>query len=125
MAKKAPATARRQSRRSSTAARSTRGSGKSTGLAPVRWGIPLGTMNYAGIALGVVVIVIGYLLMATGIPEDPANNEGIWNNAKAVSIAPILLTLGYCVIIPIAIFFRPKKNVMMEEAEAATNGAEA
>jgi hypothetical protein len=60
------------------------------------------------LGLGIAVIVIGYILMGTGIADDPVNNEGVWNSPMAVTIAPILLVLGYCVIVPFAIFFRPK-----------------
>jgi hypothetical protein len=56
----------------------------------------------------IVLMVIGYLLMATAVSPDPADNEGIWNNANAVTWAPILLVIGYCIMVPIAIMWRPK-----------------
>lgn len=60
------------------------------------------------LGVGIAVIVIGYLLMSTGIADDPLNNQGVWNNASAVTIAPILLGLGYCVIVPFALLYRKK-----------------
>lgn len=77
----------------------------------VRWGIPLTKMNFFVILGGVALIVIGYLLMSTSIYSgDPANNDGVWNNANAVSIAPIVLTIGYLVVIPFGLFYRFKKD---------------
>lgn len=76
---------------------------RSTQSAP-KWNFPLQKQNFIIIGIGIVVILIGYLLMATGITEEPALPNGKWNNVLAVSIAPILLVIGYCVIIPFGIF---------------------
>ena len=78
----------------------------------VIWKFPLQKENFLIIGLGIIVIIVGYLLMATGITEEPAIPNGKWNNVFAVSIAPILLVLGYCVIIPFGIFksFPPKEQ---------------
>jgi hypothetical protein len=76
----------------------------------IQWGIPLGKKNLMLMAGAVGIIIIGYLLMATAISDDPANNQGIWNNANAVTFAPILLVIGYCIIAPIAIMWRPKRD---------------
>jgi hypothetical protein len=40
------------------------------------------------------VIVIGYLVLATG----------------SITLAPILLVLGYCVLVPVAIIYRPRRQ---------------
>ncbi len=76
------------------------------------WKFPLQKQNFYIIGVGLIIIIIGYLLMATGITEEPALPNGKWNNIFAVSIAPILLVLGYCVIIPYGIFtsFPPKEQ---------------
>jgi hypothetical protein len=74
----------------------------------VRWDIPLTSTNLIILAAGIAVIIIGYLLMSSGIADDPLHNDGVWNNASAVTIAPILLGLGYCVIIPFALLYRRK-----------------
>ena len=50
--------------------------------------------NYWTLFLGLVVIVIGYIALRRG----------------SITLAPILLVLGYCVIIPIGILLRPKKE---------------
>lgn len=79
-------------------------------LPAIPWRIPLGKTNYMILGLGIAVIVLGYILMGTGISDDPVNNEGVWNSPMAVTIAPILLVIGYCVIVPFAIFFRRKDD---------------
>jgi hypothetical protein len=78
----------------------------------VRWDIPLTKTNLLILGAGIAVIVIGYLLMSTGIADDPLQNKGVWDNAMAVTIAPILLGLGYCVIIPFALLYRRKGDVV-------------
>lgn len=69
----------------------------------VEWVFPFTKQNYIIAAIGLAVILLGYALMATGITEEPAIPNGKWNNPMAVTVAPILLVIGYCVIIPYAI----------------------
>jgi hypothetical protein len=54
------------------------------------------------------VIVIGYLLMATGITSDPQKYLETWANSMAIVVAPTLLVIAYCVLIPLAIMKREK-----------------
>jgi len=70
----------------------------------VNWEFPLTKMNFYYLAAGLGLIILGYILMATGISEEAAVVNGKWNNPMAVTIAPILLVIGYCVVIPMAIF---------------------
>jgi len=58
-----------------------------------------GKINYQLFGIGLFVIIIGYLLMATGET----------NSNQSVKYAPIVLVIGYCIIIPIAILIKPKK----------------
>jgi hypothetical protein len=51
--------------------------------------------NYLTLAIGLVVIAVGYITLRRG----------------SITLAPLLLVLGYCVIIPIGILLRPKKEV--------------
>lgn len=70
----------------------------------VTWNFPFTKRNFIIAGIGLVVIIIGYILMATGISNQPALESGTpWNNPFAVTIAPILLLIGYCIIIPYAI----------------------
>src|SRR5687768_9332586 len=101
MAKQVPLeTTRSTTRRKVTTTAARRSS--ASDLPPIPWSVPLQPVNYMLIGLGIAVIIVGYLLMSTGIADDPVNNEGVWNNPMAVTIAPIVLVLGYCVIIPFA-----------------------
>lgn len=76
------------------------------------WIFPFEKKNFLLAGIGIGVIVLGYILMATGITEDAAIPDGKWNNFMAVQVAPVLLIIGYCVIIPLAIikFFGAKKE---------------
>lgn len=49
--------------------------------------IPLGPRNLALLAAGVISLVAGYLLLASG----------------STSLAAVLLVLGYCVLLPLGI----------------------
>jgi len=78
--------------------------------AKVEWKFPLERNDLIFMGVGVAVILLGYLLMLTGVTEEPALPNGKWNNPFAIVVSPILLVLGYCVIIPLAILkvFRKK-----------------
>jgi|ADurb_Gly_01_Slu_FD_contig_21_874516_length_422_multi_3_in_0_out_0_1 membrane protein CcdC involved in cytochrome C biogenesis len=69
----------------------------------VEWNFPLIKQNYLILLIGIGTILLGYLLMATGITETSATLNGKWNNFFAVDLAPIILVIGYCVIIPYGI----------------------
>jgi len=60
--------------------------------------LPFTKSNYQLFAVGILVIVLGYLALAQG-PAD-----SFWS----LTLAPILLVIGYCVIVPIAILFQKK-----------------
>jgi hypothetical protein len=51
-------------------------------------------INYLTLFVGLVVIIIGYITLRLG----------------SITLAPFLLVLGYCVIIPVGILLRPKKS---------------
>ena len=58
------------------------------------------SLNYSLFGIGIFVILIGYIIMATGETES----------IQSVKIAPLVLTIGYCVIIPAAILIKDKKK---------------
>jgi hypothetical protein len=63
--------------------------------------LPFTKINYEILGAGILCIILGYVALA----QDP------WNGTMPLVVAPILLVLGYCVIIPIGILFRKHTNV--------------
>lgn len=57
-------------------------------------------INYLLFGIGLLVIVLGYILMATGETTS----------IQSVKIAPVVLVFGYCIIIPIAIMYKSDDN---------------
>ncbi|MCX6135671.1 MAG: hypothetical protein NTU47_17835 [Ignavibacteriales bacterium] len=60
--------------------------------------LPFSTRNYQILGLGLVVIILGYFALS----QPP------WDGTMPLVVAPILLVLGYCVIIPFGILYRGK-----------------
>jgi len=56
---------------------------------------PFGPRNYILFAVGLLVIVVGYISLSAG----------------SITLAPILLVMGYCVLIPISIIIKGKSEV--------------
>ena len=77
-----------------------------------RWGLefPWKRENYLLLFLGIAVIVVGFISLSIG-PVD-----SIWS----MDIAPILLFLGYCVILPVAILYRKKEKLTVAEGSAVS-----
>ncbi len=63
-------------------------------------GLPFGARNWRVFFFGLGVILIGYLFLS--IP--PA--QGV----ISLTLAPILLVIGYCIIIPVAILLRDRRE---------------
>ena len=56
--------------------------------------LPFGMRNYTWFGVGILAIVVGYIFLAMG----------------SLTLAPILLVTGYCVIIPISIIISSEKK---------------
>lgn len=56
--------------------------------------------NYILFGIGVFTIIAGYIVMASGDV----------NSFRSLTLAPILLFLGYVIIIPVALIYRDKSN---------------
>ena len=54
------------------------------------------SINYWLFFIGITFILLGYLLMYTGTV----------NSFQSLTLSPVLLVIGYCVIIPISIFYK-------------------
>ena len=57
-----------------------------------------GKINYQLFGIGLLVIILGYIIMATGETES----------VQSIKIAPLILIIGYCILIPAAILIKPK-----------------
>ena len=57
---------------------------------------PFNKKNYLLFGIGIIVIILGYIIMATGDV----------NSFQSVKLAPVLLFIGYLVIIPLSIFYK-------------------
>ena len=55
-------------------------------------------INYTLFLIGICLIALGYYLMYNGDV----------NSTQSIVISPIILVIGYCVFIPIAIMYKPK-----------------
>ncbi len=82
------------------------GKQKQQTVSSASWNFPLHSYNYKIIGSGIIVIAIAYGLMSTAISDDPTQ----WNNPLAVTIAPVLLAIGYCGIIPYGLLARKKET---------------
>ncbi|HPD53684.1 MAG: DUF3098 domain-containing protein [Bacteroidota bacterium] len=58
---------------------------------------PFGRENYVLMLIGIVVIFIGFALMAGGGSDDPA----VWNpeifSARRITVAPIVVMIGFVI----------------------------
>ena len=62
--------------------------------------LPFSKKNYQILGIGLLTIILGYVALS----QQP------WDGTMPLVVAPILLVLGYCVIIPFGILYRTKKE---------------
>lgn len=58
------------------------------------------TINYVLFGVGLLLIIVGYFVMAMGEV----------NSFQSLTLAPIMLFAGYIVVIPLALIIQPKKT---------------
>ena len=75
-------------------------SGRKAGSSEQLFSWPFGKMNYILLAVGLLVIGLGYVFLGIG-PYD---------SVQSMSISPILLTIGYVVLVPYAIIYKGKEK---------------
>lgn len=63
--------------------------------------LPFTSLNYQIFCAGLLLIILGYIALA----QPPANSF------MSLTVAPILLILGYCVVIPFAIMYQKKESL--------------
>ncbi len=69
--------------------------------------LPYTRANYILFLGALVVIALGYVALT----QPP------WNNFWSLTVSPILLVLGYCVMIPLALLYQKKKKKPAPEQE--------
>lgn len=73
--------------------------------------LPFTKKNYQILGIGFLLIVFGYVALA----QEP------WDGTMPLVIAPILLVLGYCIVIPIGILYRRKAEGESTSSTAASS----
>lgn len=66
-------------------------------------------LNYQLLIIGLVVLFIGFLLMAGGGSSDPAKFDPSMFSFRRVTLGPVVTLIGF-VIEGVAIMYRPKSN---------------
>ncbi|MBN1478857.1 DUF3098 domain-containing protein [candidate division KSB1 bacterium] len=69
--------------------------------------LALGRTNFIIFAIAVVVFIVGYIFLSIG-PAD---------SFESLTIAPIVLVIGYVVLVPLAILWRKKAPASTERSE--------
>ena len=62
------------------------------------------TTNYVLFGIGLALIIVGYLVMATGEV----------NSFQSLTLAPIMLFIAYIIVIPAALIYREKSSDVEE-----------
>ena len=70
--------------------------------------LPFRRKNWILFGLGIAVIGLGYFLLS--VPP----HDGFWS----LTMAPLLLIIGYCVVIPVAILVRDRRGESGDAVEA-------
>lgn len=67
---------------------------------------PFEKENYRIIGVGILFIIAGYIAMSGNVVEG----------FSQLTLSPILLLIGYCVIIPVGILYRKKEKPVSSES---------
>ncbi|MBR1851484.1 MAG: DUF3098 domain-containing protein [Bacteroidales bacterium] len=66
-------------------------------------------INYILLVVGIVILIVGYFMLAGGGSDDPNTFNTAMFDARRLYVAPILITLGFIVEI-VAIMYKPKRK---------------
>ena len=72
--------------------------------------LPFKKENYLLFVFGLVVIILGFVALA----QPP------WDSFSSLTLAPILLVVGYCVIIPVAILYKKRLRTVQQDDDVAS-----
>jgi hypothetical protein len=56
--------------------------------------------NYKLLGIGIALLAVGYVLLGQG----PVYNHLSW------SVAPVILAVAYCIVLPLVVAYKGKKN---------------
>lgn len=74
-----------------------------TSRSAVQWKSPLQNMHFTYLGGAIIVIVVGFLLLAKGMYST-------WDDPLSVDVAPVVLVVGYCILVPFAIMRKNTDN---------------
>ena len=74
-----------------------------------------GRMNYILLAVGMAVVIIGFLLMSGSGSSDTTYNPDIFS-ARRIKVAPVVCLLGFISMI-YAVVYRPKGDNTIQETD--------
>ena len=74
-----------------------------------------GRMNFILLAVGLAVVILGFILMSGGSSSEEAYNPDIFSTRRTV-VAPIVCLLGFVSMI-YAVVHKPKDEVQKEVTE--------
>ncbi len=73
--------------------------------------MPFGAKNYALMAIGVLVIVVGFILMSGGGEHTATEFDSSIYSTRRITIAPIVVIVGFVIeIFAIMLRFNPKNR---------------
>lgn len=73
--------------------------------------MPFGAKNYALMAIGVLVIVVGFILMSGGGEHTATEFDSSIYSTRRITIAPIVVIVGFVIeIFAIMLRFKPKNR---------------
>lgn len=65
--------------------------------------MPLSKQQLLLVGAGVGIVILGFVLLSLGMSSG-------WDNPLSVDVAPVVLVIGYCVVIPFALLYRGKQQ---------------
>lgn len=83
--------------------RSSRSATRPSSRTKVQWTMPLSRQQFILVGAGVAIVILGFVLLSLGMSSG-------WDNPLSVDVAPVVLVIGYCVVIPFALLYRGKKQ---------------
>lgn len=80
--------------------------------------LAFGRMNFILLAVGMAIVIIGFILMSGAGSTDQAYNPDIFS-ARRIKVAPIVCLLGFVSMI-YAVVHKPKDNNTQQKQEEVT-----